>query len=173
MSMSSAAVETHRLAVTSEDLYVALQARFPALRSLLVSGIQCGGAEAIAQSFVHVAHGGRHYLRLTDDAGFRPDNNSEEGRSSSIRLHGIESALDLPRLKSFVKRSLVLLTLVFSTPDFIRCPASSAIASAVDSVVLLVQAQQTTKAALTEARQRVSDLGVCLGGAVYSERSFD
>ena len=174
MSMSSAAVETHRLAVTSEDLYVALQARFPALRSLLVSGIQCGGAEAIAQSFVHVAHSaGAHYLRLTDDAGFRPDNNSEEGRSSSIRLHGIESALDLPRLKSFVKEESVSRMLVFSTPDFIRCPASSAIASAVDSVVLLVQAQQTTKAALTEARQRVSDLGVCLGGVVYSERSFD
>jgi hypothetical protein len=174
VSTSSQAVEERRLTVTSQDVYVALQVRFPQLRSLLVSGIQCRGAEALAESFVQIAHtAAAQHLPVTGDAPVRADNDNGEGQSSSIRLHGIECALDLPRLKSFVKEESVSRMLVFSTRDFMLCPASSAIASAVDSVVLLVQAQKTTKTALTEARQRVSDLGLCLGGVVYSEGSFD
>jgi hypothetical protein len=164
------------MAKSAQELLVALEARRPDLRALLVSAVQCGGAPLLAQALVHTTRaGGRRDISLVSAFGnkaetVRTDNGIGAGEALSIPFDGIETPVHVSRLQGFVKEASRDRMLVFSTLDFTTCPESSAVAAAVDGVVLVVEAQRTTRTALSEVRHRLSSLHACLIGFVYADR---
>jgi hypothetical protein len=139
-----------------------------------VSGVQCSGAEVVAERLVHIAHAaGQHNVSLVKEpAGAYTDNGSEGEQISSVQFGGSDSALDVPRLRGLIKEGSDNRMLVFATSDFVGCAESSAVAAAVDGVVLVVENQRTTKTGLIEVRERIANLKACVVGVVYTDRSL-
>jgi hypothetical protein len=162
------------LAKPAEELLVALEARCSHLRSLLISGVQCAGAEVIARTLVVTARAaGRQDIYLTTEAAsLKTDNGTGLSESFSIPFEGVEAAIDVSRLKRSIREVSRDRMLVFSTSDFANCAESSSLAASVDGVVLVVEAQRTTKTGLTEVRDRLSTLNACLIGFVYADRQI-
>lgn len=156
------------------DLYVALQARCPDLRSLLISGVQCDGADTIARHLVNTAlQTGRKDVSLAGelhDASL--DNIDGVPPTVPIQFDDPNTLLEVNRVKCLIQEASADRMLIFSTSDVRNFPHGSALAAAVDGVVLLVEAQKTTKTALSEVRDRLSTVGASLLGVLYCDRGL-
>src|SRR5579884_2812771 len=145
------------LARAAEDLCIALQVRVPKIRSLLLTGVECPGVEALAEQLqVALRSAGK------DVALIRPG-----GRSEFVP----EPLLDVANLRDAIAE-LAGTHIVIAVALDVAGPDAGPMLASVEGAVLVVRDQRTQSESLVRAVDRARNLGCGLVGAVLVEEDI-
>jgi len=179
-----ASARVQALALAGRDLFLGIQLRRPGLRSLLISGVDCGGAEVLSKALAAAMSpsmaAAQVHVGSWFPASYRQDLDSECGSEKAppepaIALRIFDDPARMPDLgyvRERVLRQIETECLLLSTDDFLGNHYSRALAASVDGVVLVAQAGATRERSLRQARASLADLGATLLGSVFLERAL-
>lgn len=145
------------------DAFVGIQLRYPLIRTLMISGINCEGSETFATCLVRViSSAGLEAKKLVLEDEVESIASAESAKEGEVgRLS------DVSYVRSILERAAMGGYVVIPTRDFLAERESLVLASVVEGVVLLAQSGRTKEAALRDARSRVGEASTLLLGSVF------
>jgi hypothetical protein len=151
------------LDVAARDVLVGIQLAIPGIRSIFISGVNCLGAELLADRLAAVVPAALKLQVISIKPGHRDQNDrADDPEPSAARW------ADVPYVRETIREAASVGFVIASGEDFLASHDNRVLAAAVDGVVLVVGRDRTRGRDLREARALLDTLSATLLGAVVA-----